>query len=46
MFAFFGILNRPSGQKRDPAFLQYAVSLAGGEGKKRVCFIPTATAFM
>jgi peptidase E len=43
VFAFSGILNRPPGQKRDPAFLEYAVSLATGEGKKRVCFIPTAT---
>ena len=43
VFAFSGILNRPPGEKRDPAFLEYAVSLAPGDGKKRVCFIPTAT---
>jgi len=42
VFAFSGILNRPPGEKSDPAFLEYAVSLAG-DGKKRVCFIPTAT---
>jgi peptidase E len=43
VFAFSGVLNRPPGEKRDPAFLEYAVSLAGGGGgKKRVCFIPTA----
>jgi peptidase E len=42
VFAFSGILNRPPGQKRDPALLEYAVSLAAGDGKKRVCFIPTA----
>jgi peptidase E len=43
VFAFSGVLNRPPGEKRDPAFLEYAVSLAAGDGKKRVCFIPTAT---
>jgi peptidase E len=43
VFAFSGVLNRLPGEKRDPAFLEYAVSLAAGEGKKRVCFIPTAT---
>ena len=43
MFALSGVLNRPPGEKRDPAFLDYAVSLAAGDGKKRVCFIPTAT---
>jgi len=43
VFAFSGVLNRPPGQKRDPAFLEYAVSLAAGGGEKRVCFIPTAT---
>ena len=43
MFAFSGVLNRPPGEKRDPAFLEYAVDLAAGDGKKRVCFIPTAT---
>ena len=43
MFAFSGVLNRPPGEKRDPAFLEYAVSLAAGDRKKRVCFIPTAT---
>jgi peptidase E len=43
VFAFSGILNRPPGQKPDPTFLEYAVSLAADDGKKRVCFIPTAT---
>ena len=43
MFAFSGVLNRPPGEKRDPAFLEYAVSLVAGDGKKRICFIPTAT---
>jgi peptidase E len=43
VFAFSGVLNRPPGEKRDPAFLEYAVSLAARDGKKRVCFIPTAT---
>ena len=43
MFAFSGVLNRAPDEKRDPAFLEYAVSLAAGDGKKRVCFIPTAT---
>jgi peptidase E len=43
VFAFSGVLNRPPGEKRDPAFLEYAVSLAAGDRKKRVCFIPTAT---
>ena len=43
VFAFSGVLNRPPGEKRDPAFLEYAVSLAAGGGKKQVCFIPTAT---
>ena len=42
VFAFSGILNRLPGEKRDPAFLEYAVSLAADDGKKRVCFIPTA----
>jgi peptidase E len=42
VFAFSGVLNRLPGEKRDPAFLEYAVSLAVGDGKKRVCFIPTA----
>ena len=43
VFAFSGVLNRPPGEKSDPALLEYAVSLAAGDGKKRVCFIPTAT---
>jgi peptidase E len=43
VFAFSGVVNRPPGEKRDPTFLDYAVSLAAGDGKKRVCFIPTAT---
>jgi peptidase E len=42
VFAFSGILNRAPGEKSDPAFLEYAVSLAAGDGQKRVCFIPTA----
>jgi hypothetical protein len=43
VFAFSGVLNRPPGEKPDPAFLEYAVRLAPGGGRKRVCFIPTAT---
>ena len=43
MFAFSGVLKRAPGEKRDPAFLEYAVSLAAVDRKKRVCFIPTAT---
>jgi peptidase E len=43
VFAFSGVLNRLPGEKRDPAFLEYAVSLAAGDEKKRVCFIPAAT---
>lgn len=43
VFAFSGILNRPPGEKPDPTFLEYAVSLAPGHGAKRVCFMPTAT---
>ena len=47
MLAFSGVVNRPPGEKRDPALLEYAVSLAPGggkkDGKKQVCFIPTAT---
>ena len=43
VFAFSGVLNRPPGEKGDPALVEYAVSLAAGDGKKRVCFIPTAT---
>jgi peptidase E len=43
VFAFSGVLNRLPGEKRDPAFLEHAVGLAAGDGKKRVCFIPTAT---
>ena len=43
VFAFSGVLNPAPDEKRDPAFLEYAVSLAAGDGKKRVCFIPTAT---
>jgi peptidase E len=43
VFAFSGIVDRPPGEKSDPAFLEYAVRLAPGDGKKRVCFIPTAT---
>ncbi len=43
VFAFSGILNRPPGEKPNPALVEYAVSLAAGHGKKRVCFIPTAT---
>jgi peptidase E len=43
VFAFSGVLNRSPGEKRDPALLDYAVSLAPGGVKKRVCFIPTAT---
>jgi peptidase E len=42
VFAFSGVLSRPPGEKRDPAFLEYAVRLAPGGGRKRVCFIPTA----
>jgi hypothetical protein len=37
VFAFSGVLNRLPGERRDPAFLEYAVSLAAGDGKKRVC---------
>ncbi len=43
MFGFSGIVNRPPGEKSDPALVEYAVSLAAGQGQKRVCFIPTAT---
>jgi peptidase E len=43
VFAFSGVLNRPPGEKPDPAFLHYAVALSAGDGQKRVCFIPTAT---
>jgi peptidase E len=43
VFAFSGVLNRPPGEKRDPALLEYAVSLAPRDGRKKVCFIPTAT---
>jgi peptidase E len=43
VFAFSGVLNRLPGEKRDPVFLEYAVSLAAGDEKRRVCFIPTAT---
>ena len=43
VFAFSGVLNRPAGEPRDPAFLEHAVSLAAGPGPKRVCFIPTAS---
>jgi peptidase E len=43
VFAFSGVLNRPPGEKHDPALLEHAVSLTAGDGKKRVCFIPTAT---
>ena len=31
MFAFSGVLNRPPGEKRDPALLEYAVDLAAGD---------------
>jgi hypothetical protein len=34
-------LNRPPGEKPNPALVEYAVSLAAGHGKKRVCFIAT-----
>jgi hypothetical protein len=37
------VLNRPPGEKSNPALLEYAVSLAGRDGRKRVCFPPTAT---
>ncbi|MBO0823769.1 MAG: peptidase E [Actinobacteria bacterium] len=43
VFAFSGVLNRPPGEKPDPTFLEYAVSLATGSATKRVCFVPTAT---
>lgn len=43
VFAFSGVLSRPPGEKPDPALLEYAVSLAADGGRKRVCFIPTAT---
>jgi peptidase E len=43
VFAFSGVVNRPPGEKRNPALVEYAVGLAAGDGKKRVCFIPTAT---
>ena len=43
MFAFSGVLSRPPGEPRDPAFLEYALRLAPAPGLKRVCFIPTAT---
>ena len=43
VFAFSGVVNRPPGEKRDPTFLDYAVSLAAADGTTRVCFIPTAT---
>jgi hypothetical protein len=43
VFAFSGIVDLPPGAKGDPAFLNYAVSLTPGDGRKRVCFIPTAT---
>ena len=34
VFAFSGVLNRPPGAQRDPAFLEYAVTLAPGGGNK------------
>ena len=43
IFAFSGVLNRPPGEKPDPALLEYAASLGADGGTKRVCFIPTAT---
>jgi cyanophycinase-like exopeptidase len=43
VFAFSGVLNRPPGEKPGPAFLEYAVSLAAGNGVTWVCFIPTAS---
>jgi peptidase E len=43
VLAFSGVLNRVPGTRRDPALVEYAVSLAAGGGKKQVCFIPTAT---
>jgi len=43
VFAFSGVLNRPPGEKPDPTFLEYSVSLAAGDGQKNVCFIPTAS---
>jgi len=43
VFAFSGVVKRRPGEKRDPAFLEYAVSLAADGGKRRVCFVPTAT---
>jgi len=43
VFAFSGIVNRRPGEERDPTLVEYAVGLAPGDGKKRVCFIPTAT---
>jgi len=43
VFAFSGVVNRPPGEKPDPALLEYAVSLAAGSDVRRVCFIPTAT---
>jgi peptidase E len=43
VFAFSGVLNRPPGEPSDPAFVEYAVRLAPGDGRKRVCFIPTAS---
>jgi peptidase E len=43
VFAFSGILNRPPGQKRDPAFLEHAIRLAAAGSTTRVCFIPTAS---
>jgi hypothetical protein len=42
IFAFSGILRPEPGQKSSFDLIEHAVSLAGSNGTKRVCYIPTA----
>ncbi len=42
VFAFSGVLQAAAGQRDSFTLAEYALSLAAGTGRKRVCYLPTA----
>ena len=43
VFACSGIVNLRPGEERSYALLHHAINLAAGDGRKKVCLVPTAT---
>ncbi|HEV2375764.1 MAG TPA: peptidase E [Streptosporangiaceae bacterium] len=43
VFAYSGIIHLRPGEEPSPALLHHAIDLAAGDGRKKVCLVPTAT---